>query len=108
MLDYYGSIIKENDEIIKELQSYFKQNGDYSPKLIKDIVIDLKKRGLMESSYSQTGWWQFYAKSVCEIIKKELDHKTMKNKKKLAFMYSMENTSQAPFTDILEKIVFYI
>jgi hypothetical protein len=104
MLDYYGSITKDNDEIIKELQSYFKHNGDYSPDLIKDIILDCKKKGFICKTYSYAGWAVFHAKTVCEIVKKEVDKKTLKNKQKLALMYSM-NTIQNPLiTDILQLI----
>ena len=84
MHDYYGSITKANDEIIKELQSYFKKNGDYSPVLIKDIFLDCKNNGLISNNYSYAGWGVFHAKTVCEIVKKEVDKKTLKNKQKLA------------------------
>ena len=104
MLDYYGSITKDNDEIIKELQSYFKQHGNYSPDLIKDIILDCKNKGLIDEDYSYSGWNVFHGKTVREIIKKELDKKTLKNKQKLAFMHSMNSIKNSPITDILQLI----
>ena len=104
MLDYYGSITKDNDEIIKELQSYFKNNGNYSPDLIKDIILDCKNKGFICENYSYSGWNVFHGKTVCEIVKKELNKKTFKNKQKLAFMYSMNSIQNPIITDILQRI----
>ena len=104
MLDYYGSITKDNDEIIKELQSYFKKNYDYSPDLIKDIFLDCKNKGFISNNYSYSGWGVFHGKTVCEIIKKELGIKMVKNKQKLAFMYSMNTIKNPPIINILQLI----
>lgn len=88
MLDYYGSIVKSNEEIDTELISKFidKCNEDYIEKIIKD----LRNEEVLLPNYSVSGWNVFGMKQISLIIKIKLDHIKEKNEKKLKVCYCLE------------------
>ena len=66
MLDYYGSIVKSNEEIDTQLISRF-QNECYE-KYIEDIIKELRKDDVLFTNYSVSGWNTFGYKQICLII----------------------------------------
>ena len=71
MLDYYGSIVKSNEEIDTQLISRF-QNECYE-KYIKDIIKELRKDDVLFTNYSVSGWNTFGYKQISLIIKVKIE-----------------------------------
>lgn len=86
MLDYYGSIIKSEKEVDKELIQKFKDKCYES--YMKNIIHDLRKQEVLQKEYSVSGWNIFHGKTITEFINKKINHQKLKNEKKLKFMYS--------------------
>ena len=70
MLDYYGSIIKNKDEIIHNIINHYK---GYDKQKIKEIVEDLMKRKEIHEEYSVSGWMVFFHKECIEKMDKEIE-----------------------------------
>jgi hypothetical protein len=69
MLDYYGSILFEEDDIKKDIMNYYKQlNQDR----IQECFQELKEEGHILKQYSISGWNVFHRKEVIK-EKQELD-----------------------------------
>ena len=85
MLDYYGSVIKSEQEIDRELIKNFKDRCHES--YMKKIISDLRKENILHKEYSHSGWMVFHGKTIHDIIKKTINHKKHKNNKKLKFTY---------------------
>ena len=66
MLDYYGSIIKSEEEIDKELIQSFRDRCYES--YMKKIISDLRKEEVLQKEYSFSGWMVFHGKTIHEII----------------------------------------
>ena len=74
MLDYYGSIPKKEDEIIKDLISYYTMRN-YDENIVKNIINDLMENGEIKKEYSVSGWMVFFQKESIEKINNELKKK---------------------------------
>ena len=85
MMDYYGSIIKSEQEIDKELIQKFKDHCHES--YMKKIISDLRKENILHKEYSHSGWMVFYGKPICDIVKNKLIVQKNKNNQKLKFTY---------------------
>lgn len=85
MLDYYGSIIKSNKEIDKELIKSFRNRCHES--YMKKIISDLRKENILHKEYSVSGWNVFHGKTVCDIIENKIIVQRDKNNQKLKFTY---------------------
>ena len=85
MLDYYGSIIKNEAEIDSELIQRFRDRCYES--YIKKIISDLRAEQVLQKEYSQSGWWVFGAKIIHEIFEKMINYQKQKNEKKIKFLY---------------------
>ena len=70
MLDYYGSIIKNKDEIILDIINHYKE---YDKQEIKGIVENLMERKEISEEYSVSGWMVFFHKECIEKINKEIE-----------------------------------
>lgn len=89
MLDYYGSIMKSEQDIDKELILSFRDRCYES--FIKKIISDLRKEEVLKKSYSQSGWWVFHIKTIHEIIEKLINYQKQKNEKKIKFLFCLRN-----------------
>ena len=89
MLDYYGSIIKSETEIDKELIQSFR-NKAYESYLL-NIIQNLKNENILLKDYSISGWRVFGKKSIHEIINKEINFQKQINEQKLKFVYCYLN-----------------
>ena len=78
MLDYYGSIPKKEDEIIKDLISYYTMKN-YDVNIIENIINDLMENGEIKREYSVSGWMVFFKKESIEKINNELKKKEIVN-----------------------------
>ena len=85
MLDYYGSIIKSEKEIDRELIQKFKDRCHES--YMKKIISDLRNENILNNEYSHSGWMVFHFKPIHDIIKNKLIVQEYKNNQKLKFTY---------------------
>ena len=85
MLDYYGTIIKRENEIDTELISRFRERCHES--YIEKIIDDLRKEDVLHKEYSVSGWMVFHGKTIHEIIEKTMNYQKQKNEKKVKFFY---------------------
>tara|TARA_Y100001958_G_C21239005_1_gene566195 strand:+ start:1851 stop:2165 length:315 start_codon:yes stop_codon:yes gene_type:complete len=85
MMDYYGSVIKSEQEIDKELIQKFRDRCYESH--MKKIISDLRGENILHKEYSFAGWLTFHGKTICDIIEKTINHQNHKNEKKLKFTY---------------------
>ena len=101
MLDYYGSIIRSEKEIDKEIIQKFKDKCYES--YMKKVIYDLRKEEVLQKEYSVSGWNMFHGKTIYEIIEKTINYKKQKNETKLKFIYSYYNSKFYSY-DICELI----
>ena len=99
MLDYYGSIVKDNDQIDTELIQYFR---DYNENHILRIINDLRKDGTLPSDNSVSGWSIFVRKFIIWEMEKILEKETLLAKQRLEFMKFCDSINFNP--DISQKI----
>jgi len=85
MLDYYGSIIKRENEVDTELITRFSEKCYES--YIEKIIADLRKEDILHKEYSVSGWMVFHGKAIHEIIEKTINYQKQKNEKKVKFLY---------------------
>ena len=83
MMDYYGSIIKNERDIDKELIQRFKDRCYESH--MKKIISELRRENILHKEYSVSGWLTFHGKTVCDIIEKRI--KVQKTEQRLKFLY---------------------
>lgn len=106
-MDYYGSIVKDTEEINDELYNYFKNKEDceMSKETFQEIINVLRRSGVIKASYSITGWGMYGGQEAIKNIK--LYFKELRNASihKLAWMYVMNQTSDYVIcTDLQESI----
>jgi hypothetical protein len=85
MLDYYGSIIKSEEEIDKELIQSFRDRCYES--YMKKIISDLRSEEVLQKEYSFSGWMVFHGKTIHEIIEKTINYQKQKSEKRIKFLY---------------------
>jgi len=85
MLDYYGSIIKQENELDAELITRFSEKCYES--YIEKIISDLRKEDILHKEYSVSGWMVFHGKLIHDIIEKTMNYQKQKNEKKVKFLY---------------------
>jgi hypothetical protein len=85
MLDYYGSIIKRENEIDTELISRFRERCHES--YLEEIISALRKEDVLHKEYSVSGWMVFHGKIIHDIIEKTMNYQKQKNEKKIKFLY---------------------
>lgn len=85
MLDYYGSIIKSEQEIDRELIQKFKDRCYESH--MKKIIYNLRKEEVLQKEYSYSGWMVFHGKTIHEIIEKTINYQKQKSEKRIKFLY---------------------
>jgi len=83
MLDYYGSFVKPDDEIDRELVSRFK---DYNEPYILKIINELRKHNILTPKTSVTGWEMFVGKYIIKEIKEIIKKETRLAYQRLEFM----------------------
>ena len=89
MLDYYGSIMKTDQEIDTELISRFR---DYNENYIERILNDLRRESILTSGHSVSGWMVFVGKYTVDKMKTIISDQTRLNLQKLQFVkYAREN-----------------
>jgi len=85
MLDYYGSILKSDEEIDTELISKFRSKCYES--YIRLIISDLREEGILQKDYSVSGWNAFSQRIIYEIFEKNIEYQKQKKERKIKFLY---------------------
>jgi len=84
MLDYYGSIVmNENDIIIKILDSY--QGKNYKKEHLEKIIKDFMDGGKMHRECSVSGWMVFLGKDYIKMVEDKYLTDLNEAEKNLAF-----------------------
>ena len=99
MLDYYGSIIQDNNQIDRDLIQHFRK---YNENHILRIINDLRKDGTLPLDNSVSGWGIFVRKFIIDEINKILEKETLLAKQRLEFMKFCDSMNFNP--DISQKI----
>tara|TARA_B100002019_G_C20960457_1_gene446054 strand:- start:107 stop:442 length:336 start_codon:yes stop_codon:yes gene_type:complete len=99
MLDYYGSIVKDNNQIDIEMIQYFKE---YNEDHILRIVNELRRVGTLPLENSVSGWSIFVRKFIIDEIKEILSKETHLAKQRLEFMKLCDSINLP--SDISQKI----
>ena len=89
MLDYYGSIMKTDKEIDRELISRFEE---YNENYIETIINNLRREEILMSgpnANSVSGWQVFVGPYTVNKIKQIISDQTLLNRQKLEFMKYM-------------------
>ena len=97
MLDYYGSIIKQQSEIDSELVAYFQRDDpSMSETYLRTIIARLRATSTIKPEYSITGWYMYGGQEAILQIRKQLAKELVTCEKKLAWMYVMNQTLDTP------------
>ena len=103
MLDYYGSVIKDNNQIDIEIIQYFRE---YNKNHILKIINELRRVGTLPLENSVSGWGIFVRKFIIDEIKSILAKQTHLAKQRLEFA-KFSDSINLP-SDISQKICEYI
>ena len=101
MLDYYGSIVKQEEDIYNEIHSYF---YNYNPSYISSI---LKTSGYIDKTISVSGWYVFHRKNIIDYINQTITEDLQKTKNKLIMTRCLHMRSDCNI-DLMEKISTYM
>jgi hypothetical protein len=99
MLDYYGSITKDNQAITRELVDHFK---DYKQNYIEEIIDFLRTTGILPMSNSVSGWMVFGSSQMVTEIKSHIYNDTLLRKKIVSFVMAANSLNIE--TDIIREI----
>jgi len=71
MMDYYGSITKQAEEVKQDLLSAFvpEDKGGYDKAYIEGLIEDL---GILDEDYSVSGWAVFHYKTCSDLIRAQI------------------------------------
>ena len=107
MLDYYGSIVKDNSEIDNELFNYFQKLDRYKIQrdIFQSILDELRETHVIKHAYSISGWMMYGGQDAIRNITTQLEDKRRMNLQRLAFAYSMKH--QPLCEDLVNKIGRY-
>lgn len=72
MLDYYGSIVKQREEIYNEIVSYFAKEEE---SVIRGFMDDLYESSTIPKEVSVSGWYVFIKKKIVDSINESLKGK---------------------------------
>ena len=101
MLDYYGSITMENDEINKIIMRYFESQMNQSA--IMTMINKYRRLEFIEPEYSVSGWHMFHYKTVLDLLQDDIIIKKKKVEQFIKFVYSVEKNYNVPH-DLYEMI----
>ena len=84
MLDHYGSIVLNKEDIDKELIYSFKKKCHES--YLKSIINNLRYEETLEKEYSVSGWNMFFRSNIHDIITIHINYKKQKREKIVTFV----------------------
>lgn len=79
MMDYFGSIEKDHEEIKRDFRSLLKEK--YNESILQSIIKD--------KTYSISGYNVFFEKQILEEYHTKYEEYILQNKKKLSLSYSL-------------------
>ena len=106
MLDYFGSIVKSNEEIDTELISKFITQCNES--YIERIIKELRDEEAILKNYSVSGWNVWGFKQISLIIQIKINNKKEINEKILKTYYTLTNyfiQNNLDLYDLIEYII---
>ena len=112
MLDYYGSIVKDNAEIDRELINYFTKNTrhrDVPRDIFQHLIYDLRETHIIKEAYSITGWMMYGGQEAIvnltkALLKREEDQRRLAIKR-LVFAYCVNCVKTQPLcADLVQKV----
>ena len=109
MLDYYGSIVKDNAEIDRELINYFTKNTRYqdlSQDIFQTLIDGLRDKHIIKEAYSITGWMMYGGQEAIvnltkSLVKREEDQRQLAIKR-LTFTHCMKHKPLC--ADLVQKV----
>ena len=94
MLDYFGSILKDDNQFDQELVQHIK---GYNEDHILGIINELRRVGTLTLKNSISGWNIFVRHYIIKEIKNILEKETLLAKQKLAFMKFYESLGNSDY-----------
>ena len=94
MLDYLGSILKDDNHIDQELVRHFQS---YNEDHILGIINELRRVGTLPKKNSIAGWNIFVRQHIIGEIEDILEKETLLAKQKLAFMKFYESLGNSDY-----------
>lgn len=106
MLDYYGSITMDKNDVIKSIiKLYDVYINKYSNDYITNILEYLYSKKLLQNEYSVSGWNMWYCNIILNHINNYIRLDTLNKKKIVALMFQLINSSDLVFEpNIYKKI----
>ena len=108
-MDYYGSIVKDNAEIDRELINYFTNktiHRDVPRDIFQKLIYPLRETHLITEAYSSTGWMMYGGQeAIVNLTKALLKREEEQRKlviKRLAFAYCVK--TQPLCADLVQKV----
>jgi hypothetical protein len=103
MLDYYGSIIQQEEDIDRDLMQVFKS---YRKIFISDLIQTLREEQILTKRNSVSGYCIFVRPTIINIMKERIQKQTDLNLKKLKFTsYYLKNYNDI---DVLQYTLSFI
>lgn len=101
MLDYYGSITIDKNDVIKNIIKQY--NNKYNNDYIINILEYLYSKRLLEKEYSISGWNMFHCLTTIKHINDYILLDTLNRKKIVALMFQLINSSDLAFEPNIYK-----
>lgn len=101
MLDYYGSITMDKDEIDAQIIKYFKSQMKQTS--IVKMIEKYRKLEFIEPEYSVSGWHMFHARTVIDHLQDAVNKERERTESLLALIYLLEKNYNIPH-DLYEII----
>ena len=103
MLDYYGSIIKNEEDIDKDLMEVFES---YKKNYISNLIQILREEKILTKNNSVSGYCIFVRPTIISAMKERIQKQTDLNIKKLKFTSCyLKNYNDI---DVLQHILSFI
>lgn len=104
MLDYYGSITMNKNDVIKSIIKQY--NNKYSDNYIINILEYLYSKKLLEKEYSISGWNIWYCSITLNHIDNYIRLDTLNRKKIVALMFQLINSGDLVFEPNIYKCIY--
>tara|TARA_Y100001980_G_C14266572_1_gene106125 strand:+ start:113 stop:454 length:342 start_codon:yes stop_codon:yes gene_type:complete len=103
MLDYYGSIVMNKNDIIKSIIKIY--NNKYNDNYIINIIEYLYSKKILNDEYSISGWNMFHSSITKNHIDNYIKLDTLNRKKIVALMFQLINSSDLVFEPNIYKSI---
>lgn len=103
MLDYFGSITINKNDVIKSIIKHY--NNNYSESYIRYIIEYLYSKKILEKEYSISGWNMWYCSITLNHINNYIKLDTLNRKKIVALMFQLINSRDLVFEPNIYKSI---